>query len=197
MTNLWNKVLIYASGITLTVDGLENIPAYPNQPSLFIINHTSSLDIPLVEYVVGSYPHIWISKKIYGKIPVFGRLLTRMHILIDKENNRESARALLKLIQRAKTGSRHVLIFPEGTRSRSEKLLPFEPGFLFLARKLQWPIIPIALKNAAKIMSPLTWKITPTAKPVNIIIGKPIMLQANSTEEIIVELRSWFEHQLQ
>ncbi len=178
---------MWATFVPIQIVGRENLPSYPNQPSIIVMNHGSSLDIPMLEMLVGSYPHVWMSKAGYGKIPFFGWLLRRMHILVDPTSNQVAKNALLGMYYRTKGVARHALIFPEGTRHSDSQIHPFMPGFALLAKKLNRPVVPVYIHQAHKILSKNSWLIDSSDKTVTLVIGKPIYYPDGSTVDDFVQ----------
>ena len=93
----------------INIRGKEYLPGYPRMPSLILMNHSSALDIPIVEMLVGTFPHVWMSKDLYGKVPFLGMLLRRMHVLVKRESPSDARKALLMMYNLLKEGSRHGL----------------------------------------------------------------------------------------
>jgi 1-acyl-sn-glycerol-3-phosphate acyltransferase len=191
------RLIITATGTSFVIHGKENLPAYPQQPAIIVMNHSSALDIPMAEIVVGSYPHVWISKSSYGKIPLFGFLLKRMHVMVDTTARRDAAAALIRTHALLKNASRHVLIFPEGTRSSDGKIGTFLPGFALLAKKLNRPVIPITMTNMHKLYPKNTWLIDSDNHHVTITIGKPLHCPADMEPAAFAALvQDHCEHEL-
>jgi len=118
------------------------------QARMLIMNHSSFIDIPVIEAV---YPKdlVWVAKKELFDIPFFGLLLRLPeNIRLDREDRK----ALVHLLKEAKEKSAHktIAIFPEGTRARGEKLLPFKPGAKIIADKLGLRVQPVAIVCARK-----------------------------------------------
>jgi len=196
-TQLWNRLLLLASCTVVKIKGQENLPAYPDGPAIIVANHTSSLDIPLIDELVGSYPHIWMSKAAYGKVPLFGTLLRRMHVLVQREDPRHAARALLHVCKLAHEGPRHVVLFPEGTRSRNGKLQPFLAGFSVVARKLNRPVIPISIQGAYEVMPPQRWHVDPRACDIVVTVGEPMVAEKDETAAAFsARVHVWFSQNL-
>jgi 1-acyl-sn-glycerol-3-phosphate acyltransferase len=126
-------------------------------------------------------------------MPLFGSLLRRMHVLVNRDNPRQAARALLKMYNRAKNESRHIVLFPEGTRSRDGKLQPFLGGFAILAKKLDRPVIPVAINGAFGVMTPGKWIINPLACDVVVTVGKPMYIKFDeSSDAFASRIHAWF-----
>ncbi len=186
-----------ASFVRINIYGRENLPQYPDQPAIIIANHSSALDIPLVEMIVGSYPHVWMSKVSYAKIPVFGTLLRRMHVLVDRTSGRDARMALLNMYNVLKDAPRHALVFPEGTRHADGKVHSFYPGFALLAQKLKRPVIPIVVSGLHTVFPKNSLLIDSSVQQVTIHIGQPIYCAENTkTDEFVGLLEKYFEKQL-
>lgn len=175
------------SGASLTISGVEHLPSFPNSPSVIIANHTSALDIALIEMLMGSYPHVWLSKDEYRSVPLFGFLLKRMHILVKRHDASQSRRALVKAVDLMDGKKSHLLIFPEGTRGLGDTLLPFHAGFAVIAHKLNRPIIPVVIHGFSKLFPKKKWLIDSSYKEVRIIIGEPLHIRDGQPTSSFVE----------
>jgi 1-acyl-sn-glycerol-3-phosphate acyltransferase len=123
----------------LRLEGREKIPW--NRPVVLVANHRSLVDI-LALYKVRR-PFKWVSKTENFKLPFVGMVLSLTNCI---RINRESLRSGLQFISQAekemKKGS-SVMIFPEGTRSKSKEMRRFRDGAFILAKKMNAGIIPI------------------------------------------------------
>ena len=72
-----------------------------------------------------------------------------------------------------------LLIFPEGTRSKTGELLPFHPGPAILALGQRVPVLPIYMEGASNILPPKTKRSRPAA--VKVRIGEPIEFADGTT----------------
>ncbi len=123
----------------LRLEGREKIPW--NRPVVLVANHRSLVDI-LALYKVRR-PFKWVSKAENFKLPFVGMVLSLSNCI---RINRESLRSGLQFISQAekemKKGS-SVMIFPEGTRSKTKEMRVFRDGAFILAKKMNTGIIPI------------------------------------------------------
>lgn len=141
---LWAKYTIKTIGIELEVEGAENIP---KKPCLFIGNHTSILDIPIMFYTIDRLVG-FVAKKEVLKAPVLGTWLERGHCIpLDRDNPREAIKTINHGVELLKKGY-SLAIFPEGTRSKDGNLGEFKKGSLKLATKSKVPIVPVAIDKA-------------------------------------------------
>jgi len=123
----------------LRLEGREKIPW--NRPVVLVANHRSLVDI-LALYKVRR-PFKWVSKAENFKLPFVGMVLSLSNCI---RVNRESLRSGMQFISQAekemKKGS-SVMIFPEGTRSKTKEMRTFRDGAFILAKKMNTGIIPI------------------------------------------------------
>jgi len=193
LTTLWCKLMMLFSFIHIKISGEENLPKYPNSPSIFVVNHTSAIDIFIIEKLMDGYPHIWLTKHEYNKIPLFSILLKRMHVPVERENSRAAAMALLKAYKRAKNISSHIILFPEGKRHDDGKIHEFNPGFALLAKKLNRPVIPIFISGLHKIFPKHQPLIDYHATRPKLTIGKPFVIkEGERVEEFSERVHAWF-----
>jgi 1-acyl-sn-glycerol-3-phosphate acyltransferase len=153
--------LVRLCGVKVRVRGLEQLGA---GPYMFTPNHQSHFDIAmLLGYLPGN--NRFAAKKEMFNEPVLGAVLRTMGMIpIDRENPLEAIQLLNDLnIERFST-----IIFPEGTRSRDGKLLPFKKGPFVAAIHLGVPIVPVVCKGTMRVM--------PKGKYLSILPGEVEMV---------------------
>ena len=138
------KIVLWLAGTKVTCKGLENIPR--DRPVLFVSNHRSLSDIP-VAYTTLPVNAGFIAKKEMQKIPGLSWWMRLLNCqFIDRQNIKEGMKTILKGIELIKDGY-SIFIAPEGTRSKTEDMLPFKEGSLKMAEKTGCPIVPVAFTN--------------------------------------------------
>ena len=142
--------VLFLSGVRLHITGLENLQN--NMPYIFVSNHSSQFDIPTLQFAL---PHetCIVYKKELGKIPLFGwQMRLGPYIMIDREN-RESAARSIEIAKKVMSEKRRsILLFAEGTRSKTGEVQPFKRGAFYLAAKVGFPIVPVSISGAEKIL---------------------------------------------
>lgn len=165
----WARFLSVFSRIKVTVSGLENIPK--DKAVILVANHQGAADILLLLAKLPVLFRFAIKKELF-KIPVFGIYLKLAgYFSIDRKVVLSAYRTVGKITEIIKQGE-NVLIFPEGTRSKTGELGRFKRGSLLAALKSGAPIVPIAISGSFKIMPRGTFLIHP--HPVKLTIGQPI-----------------------
>lgn len=140
----WAAHVVHNAGIRLQVRGREHL--LPHETYLVMSNHQSLYDIPVLFHVIG--PNVrMITKEELFRVPVFGKALEAGgFISIDRSNRMAAIRSLDRARELLASGT-HVWIAPEGTRSRTGKLLPFKKGAFYLALEAGLPILPVTLSG--------------------------------------------------
>jgi len=163
---------LLTSGITSTIEGASNIQRH--RAAVYAVNHASNVEPPIVFDVLHElFPKLRILYKAeLHKLPVLGRAFDLAGFVPLERANREQS---LPAIDRAAEALREgysFLIFPEGTRSRTGKLLPFKKGGFILAIKGGAPVVPIAITGTRDAMR----KGSPIIHPVHVRvrIGEPV-----------------------
>jgi len=114
-------------------------------------NHESYFDIMAMETVIQDRC-IWIAKQELFKNPVLGMAMKNLDVIpVKRSTTKNNAISLLKAIKKRKG---IFMIFPEGSRIKEKKV--FSKGGIFLAQKLNLPIIPTKIEGTREIMPPGT-----------------------------------------
>jgi 1-acyl-sn-glycerol-3-phosphate acyltransferase len=166
---LWGTLGLLMAGVRVEVAGAERIPA--DVPLIFMSNHQGNFDI-LALYRAIPRQFAWIAKEELFNIPVFGHSMRRAgYIPLDRSDGRRALKSV-EAAAAAITGGKSVVIFPEGTRTRNGKLLPFKKGGFVLAAKSGAPVVPVTINGSMEI-NPCT-RIALYPGTIRITFGKPI-----------------------
>lgn len=179
---LFNYVTKYAN---LTVEGFEKIDKAKGA-KIFICNHLSNSDgIVVSKLLTKKYdPYFIAGVKLNGDIITNVGMQVVKHIEIkpgsaDKE-------AITKMVKTVK-GGENIIIFPEGTRSRTGSMIEAKKGILLIGKLTKANIIPIGISGTEKLlpidengdMGSEIWK----KADVNIKIGDPVIIPTKEKEE--------------
>lgn len=168
---IWSRFNAFLTPMFVTVTGKDNIKS--GQSYIVIPNHQSYYDIFLIYGWLG-LDIKWVMKKELRKIPGLGFGSAKVgHIFLDRRNPLSAKKTLNEARERLTHGS-SVVIFPEGTRSKGNTMLPFKRGAFKLAIDLGLPILPVTVKGTNKILPTGTVNLMPGS--VSLRIHPPISL---------------------
>jgi 1-acyl-sn-glycerol-3-phosphate acyltransferase len=136
-----------------------------------VSNHQSMLDIFALSRLRREMK--WMAKQELFRVPWFGWMFTLSGDIAVNRGDRESGGAALTRARQYLDGGTPVMIFPEGTRSRDGKMLPFKPGAFRLAIEAQVPIQPIAVCGSADGMPKGSPWIRPTLLLIRVLEPVP------------------------
>lgn len=178
ISSKWVKRFIDLTGAKVTVHGTENLPK--DGAVVFISNHQSNFDIPLLIYYLNK-PKGFVAKQELSKVPMINQWIEFMGcVSIDRNNLRKSATAIIQGVKILKSGH-SLVMFSEGTRSKGGPMSDFKPGSFKLATKAKVPIVPITIDGSYKLMEGNGYKIKPA--DINLYIHKPIYTNNLSKED--------------
>ena len=157
------------SGIRYRVTGRENLPL--DQAAVYCANHQSNVDPPLLFHALHPRIHI-LYKHELDRIPLLARAFRLGGFIPIDRRNKESAMRSIEVGADSLRAGNSFLIFPEGTRSKTDSLLPFKKGGFVMAIKAQVPIVPVAVQGGRTAMRKGSWLIKPVV--VDIRVGPMI-----------------------
>ena len=128
----------------------------PRRPYVVVANHESYADI----FLISTFPWEmkWLSKDSVFKIPLMGWMMTMAGDIKLVRGNRDSAAGAILSCRDRLAKRVSVMIFPEGTRSKTWEMLPFKDGAFRLAIEAGVPILPIAVAGTRNAMAKGTFR---------------------------------------
>ncbi len=157
------------AGIRTVVRGREHLSA--GRAVVFCANHQSNVDPPALFRVLHPRLHV-LYKAELSRLPLLGRVFRLGgFVAVDRDNRDAALNSIAQGAQSLRDGN-SFLIFPEGTRSRTRRLLPFKKGGFIMALQAGVPVVPVAIDGGRAAMrrgSRLVWPTT-----VTVTIGAPV-----------------------
>ena len=148
--------------------GMEKMPKEGR--FLLVCNHCSLFDPIGLLYCFRDYQMAFVSKKENADMFVIGPMMHKIQCqLINRENDREALKTILKCIQILKEDKASIGVFPEGgILSQDGKLHHFRPGVFKIAQKANVPIVVCTLKNTLNVI-PNLLKLKPSRVELNVL----------------------------
>ena len=173
--------------IRVEVRGLEGLD--PDRTVIYMVNHGSLLDTPLVAGFVPGYVR-GIEASQQHRWPLYGRVMGRLgNLPIERDDVHASISTMKRAADYLDSGG-SLIIFPEGHRTPSGHLLPFKKLPFHLAKRSRKPIIPLTIRGMFEINNKTSWLVRPGT--VTMHFGEEISVE-DAKELTTVELRDLVE----
>jgi 1-acyl-sn-glycerol-3-phosphate acyltransferase len=159
------RLALLTSGISFRVRGREHVPL--NRSAVFCSNHQSNVDPPVLFDALHPRMHILYKHEI-DRIPLLARAFRLGGFIPVDRRNREASLRSIEAGARSIQAGNSFLIFPEGTRSRTDDLLPFKKGGIHMAILAEAPIVPVAIRGGREAMHKGSWLIYPVVVEIGV-----------------------------
>jgi 1-acyl-sn-glycerol-3-phosphate acyltransferase len=158
---------VRAAGIQVEVLGREHIP--PDRACIFMSNHVSNLDPPVELPMFPGRSSVMLKRQLMN-IPILGAAMRMADFIpVERGGKRDAAQASVVAAAGAQGKGLHILVYPEGTRSRDGRLQPFKKGPFYLAMETKAPVVPVVVTGTEKMMRKGSWAITPGVAQVRFL----------------------------
>jgi 1-acyl-sn-glycerol-3-phosphate acyltransferase len=166
----YGRSILRATGVTVTMEGAERIAA--EGPQILLVNHSSFFEVLALLGYLPVYGK-WIAKKELYRIPIFGGAIKAAgHVRIDRGNRSQAFSAYDDAARQMAEKKLTIVIYPEGTRTRTGELLPFKKGPFVFAIGSQAPVIPVYVGGAFNIQPKGSVRVR--GRRMHIAVGEPI-----------------------
>ena len=166
---IWAILFCWLNFVSVKVDGRQNID--PKTSYVFVANHQGAYDIFSLYGFLG-HNFKWMMKSSLAKIPFVGYACRSSgHIFVDRTNANSIRQSMDKARKQLSRGM-SLVVFPEGSRSRTGRIGAFKRGAFFLATELSLPVVPITIDGAYNILPRST--AFPRPGRITLTIHKPI-----------------------
>jgi len=145
---VWARWNLFVSGISIHMNGLENIE---NRPYVIVSNHESALDIFAI-YARLPLNFRMVAKKEMLKLPIVGFIMNKyLFPLVNRADSDEAIETMNSTFIRLRQNNLSVCIFPEGTRHGGKQILPFKKGAFVLSLHYDLPVLPLVLRGTGDV----------------------------------------------
>jgi 1-acyl-sn-glycerol-3-phosphate acyltransferase len=143
-----NKLTLFMIGGKVRQKGEMDLEA-----DMYVMNHQGIIDIVAMEALQNNHLR-WVAKKELFDAPWFGNLLRHGEMISLDRGNKAALVKLVKDVKFSKDAlDRSVVIFPEGTRAKGQKLLPFKQGTKIIANKLNLKVQPVVITGSKWVLN--------------------------------------------
>lgn len=183
----WNfgevaEIVRWGSNIKVELTGTEKLPEEGRY--LLVSNHRSLFDPVTMAAAFRRQKYIYVSKPSNFNIPIAGKLMHKCCCMqLNRENNREALTAIKRAGDFIKNDVGSVVIYPEGTRSKKDELLPFHAGSFKIAQKAGAPVVLVAMRNTDKVRHNMPFKRTTVYIDIVDVIDAEFV-KSHTTKEI-------------
>ncbi|MBF5043712.1 1-acyl-sn-glycerol-3-phosphate acyltransferase [Aggregicoccus sp. 17bor-14] len=183
----WASMHWRITGSSLSVEPLPDVDW--SKPHIFVMNHQSMMDIPCAFAAIPANIR-FVAKHTLKYVPFLGWYMALTGMIFVNRSDRRKAMASLTLAgERIRAGA-NILAFPEGTRSKDGRILPFKKGPFLLALEAKVPIIPVAIDGTGQVLPAGSFRLRRSA--IRMKLGRPIETAHRARSErdaLLVEVR--------
>lgn len=186
-TNFWAALYTWFNPVwSVRIRGRHNLE--PGRTYVMVSNHLSLVDIFVIHRLFRHFK--WISKAENFRMPFIGWNMILNGYIPLRRGDRHSVREMFTLGRKALAAGSSVMVFPEGTRSRTGQLTAFKPGAFELAKQARVGVLPIAIEGTFHALEPRTLAISPARMQVTVLPAIPSdEVEALEVEDL--EQRAW------
>ena len=185
----WSRLILRAAGIPVTWSGYEHLAA--QGPQIVVANHSSFFDILALLAYLPVNPK-FIAKKELFNIPILGMAMRAAgHVRLDRGNRSQAFGAYENAAEQMRQKQLTVVVYPEGTRTRTGDLLPFKKGPFVFAIDAQAPIVPCYVGGAFGIQPKGSIRVRKSA--MHIQLGEPVQvtgLQPGDRDQLLERVQA-------
>lgn len=167
--HIWSRIVCGLAWVKVEVKGRENIRK--DTSYIFVANHQGAFDIWAI-YGYLNHNFKWLMKKSLEKIAFVGYACKLSgHVFVDS-NSLQSIRQTIDYARHQLKDGMSLVIFPEGTRTKTGELGDFKRGAFLLAAEFNMPVVPLSIKGAYEIMPKDSY--FPNSGKITLTIHEPI-----------------------
>ena len=179
IAQIWAGWVLRIGLSPVRVIGKENLAA--GTVAVYAANHLSYMDTPVVFYKLPFQFRILARHDLF-RIPFIGWYLRRSgQIPVDSRSLRSTISSLNGGVRVLQSGM-PLMIFPEGGRTETGHLKPFQNGAAYMAVRAGVPLVPMALVGTYEVMPMHTYHLRP--RPLYLVVGEPIPVEGETTRNL-------------
>jgi len=187
------EIILFYCNVHVRVEGMDKLP---NRTFLLVGNHRSGFDPLITIYALRRLRLNFISKPENFDIPLAGPIMASTGFLaIDREDDRKALRTILAAADRMQRDVCSFGVYPEGTRSRTDEMLPFRNGCFKAAQRAKVPIVVASVHNSGQVTKRMPFRSTKVLLRICGVIDAETVA-AKKTNELSDMVRTMLEKSL-
>ena len=175
--HIWSKLCTWLTLCTVSVKGRENID--PKTSYVFVANHQGAYDIFSIYGFLG-HNFKWMMKASLRKFPIIGISCKAAGQIFVDNSSPVAIRATMAKAERTLSNGISVVVFPEGSRTRTGHMGKFHTGAFHLAKEFQLPVVPVSIDGAFDVLPRGSW--LPRPAHITLTIHKPVTPPADDLD---------------
>jgi 1-acyl-sn-glycerol-3-phosphate acyltransferase len=180
---MWGKAMgVRLAGVRVRAEGLEKLD--PSKTYIFMSNHTSNLDPPVLLPLIPKRTSVMAKKELF-RYPILGETMRIGQLVPVDRGNREAGIAAVRAAAEVIRQGVNMTIYVEGRRSFDGRLMPFKKGPFYLAVECGVPVVPVTIVGTHEIMPKAHFNITPGV--ARVIFHDPIDPKDFGNRECLME----------
>jgi 1-acyl-sn-glycerol-3-phosphate acyltransferase len=180
MWGAWYGVRV--TGVRVEPIGLDKLD--PAQSYIFMSNHVSNLDPPILIPLIPRRSSVMVKKELF-RYPILGRAMRMGSLVPVDRGNRDAGIEAVRAAKQVIGQGLNMIIYVEGKRSFDGKLLPFKKGPFYLAMECGVPVVPVTMVGSHEAMPKGRFAIKPGV--VKVIFHPPITPNEFGSRECLME----------
>ena len=181
VNKIWGWCTLVTGASHPVITGLENLPP-KSEAVIYAPNHASWMDIPYIAMMPRRFR--FVAKSDLLKVPILG-LAMKMCGALFVDRSKASQLALFRGTMQMISDGHSIVIFPEGTRSKTGKLSRFRGGMGKIATRTGARVVPISIRNSHRVMPPsVIMPRRPGLRLASLHIHAPIESEGKTDEEL-------------
>jgi len=190
----FSRRVIELLDVDLVTTGAERVP--PDRAYVYMSNHQSHLDIPMLYATLPSPTIRMLAKKELFQIPFWGQGLRAAEFVeVDRSNHARAVQSIEHAARLIRDGV-SIYLAPEGTRSRDGRIGKLKKGGFHLARDTRTPIVPVAIRGTIDIL-PRGRRVMRKGKRVDVTLGAPIAVEGRELDSLMTEVSEFFKRHVE
>jgi len=180
MWGAWTGVKL--ASVKVETVGLAHVD--PSRTYIFMSNHTSNLDPPILLPLIPRRTSVMAKKELFS-YPILGETMRMGSLVPVDRGNRDAGIAAVRAAADVIRQGINMTIYVEGKRSFDGKLLPFKKGPFYLAMECGVPVVPVTIVGSHDVMPKARFRISPGT--VKVVFHHPIEPQSFGSREVLME----------